>query len=144
MAAHGGLSFQWDYLSVEIGGDVHFPLPNDVPHQGGNTTLTITQLHLTPALCLRTRELGLCLRAEAGLLVAQGAPLEKTSTGLAPTLATGVGFDWRLVDVKGDYLSLKGHVSLPILRTRLLAGQRDLWTTPLVMGGLGIAAGSRF
>ena len=144
VAAHGGLSFQWYYLSVEIDADVHFPMPNDVPHQGGHTTVTITQLHLTPALCFRTMDLGLCLRAEAGLLVAQGAPLEKTSTGFAPTLASGVGLEWRLVDVKGDYVSLRGHVSLPILRTRLLAGQRELWTTPLVMGGLGIAAGSRF
>ena len=89
-------------------------------------------------------DLGLCLRAEAGLLIAQGAPLEKTSTGLAPIFATGVGVDWRLVDMKGDYVSLKGHLSLPILRTRLLAGQRNLWTTPLVMGGLGLVAGSRF
>ena len=144
IALQGGLRFQWAHLSLELDGELNVPIPYDANHARGTTTLEITRILLNPALCLRNRTVGACMRIEGGVMLVVGSPLENESTHLAPHLGAGLSLDWRLFYAGHGYLALKGALVVPIVRPRFQADTIEVWETPSLQGSFGLSGGMRF
>ena len=140
LALMTGWRFQWGSHGCDI--DIEFHLP--LPIEEGGARIQAMHIALSPSYCLRGSIFGACVRSEVGLAAAEGLNLRGSDVQIAPSVAAGLGADWKLLRSDDLTLELRAAIMLPIVRLRMLAGAERLIELPAVQGSIGLSGGMRF
>ena len=115
-----------------------------LPYVVGATTLYVSQAVAAVQPCWRTETFGLCLSVVGGFTHARATGVDAPKAHFAPSLATGLRVDWRVMGDRRLGLWLYAEGDAELIGARLLVSAETLWKRPPISGTFGVAVGTVF